>query len=144
MQKNPSTTGHVAVYADSAGTIQDGGALGQAAFKAVTDNAQTHVASVSGSPGVGAVATFADLDGTITYNTDFFRAQKSATFGGGGTTFTITDANVATTDVVQATLQSATNIVAFTATPQAGSILITFASDPGGNTTVVYTICQSQ
>jgi hypothetical protein len=78
-------SGHVAVFSDNTGTIQDGGALaaiafsgsyadlsgapsipsGQAAFKAVSDNTQTTVASLSGVFIAGHFAVFADNFGTL-------------------------------------------------------------------------------
>ena len=57
--------GHFATFADTGGTLQDGGAPGQAAFKAVSDNTKGTVASVNGATVVGRIATFVDTAGTV-------------------------------------------------------------------------------
>jgi hypothetical protein len=58
------TAGHIARFA-GASSIQDGGVLGLAAAKAVSDNTKSVVASVTGSFTAGHIATFADTAGTI-------------------------------------------------------------------------------
>jgi lysophospholipase L1-like esterase len=62
-----TTAGHIAVFADNAGTVSDGGSLslGTAASKAASDNSKANVASVSGTPTAGHLAVFADTAGTI-------------------------------------------------------------------------------
>ena len=63
------TAGHMAVFADTSGTIIDGGtpggATGTAAAKAASDNTKGVLASVAGSTVVGHVATFADTAGSV-------------------------------------------------------------------------------
>jgi len=58
-------SGHVAVFADTGGSITDGGVLGTAAAKAASNNASGTVASVSGTPTVGHLAIFTDSVGTV-------------------------------------------------------------------------------
>ncbi len=58
------TTGHIARFAGSS-SIQDGGVLGLAAAKSVSDNTKSIVASVTGTFVSGHIATFADTAGTI-------------------------------------------------------------------------------
>jgi hypothetical protein len=58
------TTGHVATFADAAGTVQDGGAIGTAAAQAASSVTGT-VAAVSGSVTVGHLAVFSNTAGTI-------------------------------------------------------------------------------
>lgn len=90
-----TTAGHLAIFTDTAGTVGDGGAppsipvtsvfgrtgavvatngdytigqitgAGQAAAKAVSDNSQSTVASLSGLFSIGHIAVFADNAGTI-------------------------------------------------------------------------------
>jgi len=58
--------GDFAVFADPNGSIKDGGAPGQAAFKNVTNNALPKVPSLaSGAYTVGDMAVFTDPNGTI-------------------------------------------------------------------------------
>ena len=59
------TSGHVAAYADTSGSILDGGVLGQAAHKAVSNNSQGTVASTNGSFTTGDILIAADISGTV-------------------------------------------------------------------------------
>lgn len=61
----PVTVNHVAQFADTAGTIKDGGVLGTAASKAASDNTKSNLASVSGTITANHVAQFADTAGTV-------------------------------------------------------------------------------
>ena len=65
----PVTTGHLAVFADINGTIEDGGTLpgsfGSAATKAASNPAQPDLASIIGVIIPGHIAIFADANGTI-------------------------------------------------------------------------------
>ncbi|TAL08151.1 MAG: hypothetical protein EPO02_13675 [Nitrospirae bacterium] len=94
---------HVAKFADTAGTITDGGILGTSASKNASDNASPTVASVSGSIIVGDVAIFSDTLGTIqdggTLGTSAF---KTASNNGSGTV-----ASVDTPIVIGNALQAA-------------------------------------
>lgn len=58
------TTGHIARFA-GASSIEDGGVLGLAAAKSVSDDKESVLAAVSGSFSVGNIAVFADTAGTI-------------------------------------------------------------------------------
>ena len=58
-------TGHILSQGASAGEVADGGVLGQAAAKAVSDNSKPSVASVLTVTTVGHVATFGDTAGSI-------------------------------------------------------------------------------
>ena len=58
-------SGHVAVFADVNGTIEDGGALGTSAYAAKSSNVSNIVACVSEPTAIGNMATFSDLNGTI-------------------------------------------------------------------------------
>jgi len=63
-----TTAGHLAVFADSNGTVSDGGAvgvLGTAATKTATNNGLTYVASVSGGTTTNHFAFFNDGLGTV-------------------------------------------------------------------------------
>lgn len=59
------TSGHIAAFTSANGTIGDGGVLGQAAAKAVSDNASGTVASVGSAVQVNYIAKFIDVSGTI-------------------------------------------------------------------------------
>lgn len=59
------TSGHIASFTSANGTIGDGGVLGQAAAKAVSDNSKATVASVSGAVTLNGLAVYADAAGTI-------------------------------------------------------------------------------
>ncbi len=63
-----TVVGHLAVFSDTVGTVQDGGSLGSfgtAASKTATDNTKTYLASVSGGTTANNVALFADGLGTV-------------------------------------------------------------------------------
>lgn len=63
-----TVVGHLAIFADTLGTIEDGGAtpvLGTAAAKNASDNAQPTVASVSGATSLFDVLVAADAFGTV-------------------------------------------------------------------------------
>ncbi len=59
------TINHIAQFTATNGTIGDGGVLGQAAAKAVSNNSNATVASVGGATIAGHIATFADVAGTV-------------------------------------------------------------------------------
>lgn len=130
MQKNPSVINGIPGYTDLGGTIQN--------KYAASDTAKVTLSSVDGPTGVGAIATFSDIFGTVKYGPGNVRAQQSNTYGGGGTSFIITDANITTAHNLQATLKAATTPVGFTAAPGSGNITITFAADPGPGTIINY------
>jgi hypothetical protein len=60
-----ATAAHVAVFADTAGTIEDGGVLGNAASKNVTDNTKPTVPSLVSPIVQGNVCFFANNSGSI-------------------------------------------------------------------------------
>lgn len=60
------STNHIAIFADTNGTIQDSGStVGTAASKTASNNADGTLASVSGGISAGHIATFADGNGTV-------------------------------------------------------------------------------
>lgn len=62
------TSGHLVIFADSNGTIQDGGptaTLGTAASKTASNNSDSNVASVNGGTTIGQFADFSDGAGTV-------------------------------------------------------------------------------
>lgn len=63
-QSGSVTAGHIARW-NASGVIDDGGVLGQAAAKDVSDSTKGSVASVSGVIAVNHIAKFADVNGTI-------------------------------------------------------------------------------
>lgn len=65
MSSGAITLNHVAQFADTNGTIKDGGVLGTAAAKAASDNTKTTVASVAGATIINHIATYTDTAGTI-------------------------------------------------------------------------------
>jgi hypothetical protein len=108
--------------------------LGQAAAKAVSNNALPSVASVNGATTVGGVATFSDTAGTVGQSPAAFRAQV-ATYAGGSASFSITDANVVVGDVVNVTFATQANPASILrAVAAAGSITIVASADPGAST----------
>ena len=60
-----TAVGHVATFADTLGTVQDGGAIGTAASKAASSGSSPTVASVTGAVSIGNLAVFADVNGTV-------------------------------------------------------------------------------
>jgi hypothetical protein len=139
----PVTNGDVAVFNGTSGQIKDGGALGQAAFKAVTDNSQTAVASFNPtnpfSTSGNTLAVFTNAaNGTIqSSGLGLFTIQPSS-FGGGSTSnaFTFTGMT-SSAKWVWASLLSATNNVAITkVVPGTNIVTISFTADPGAGTNV--------
>lgn len=65
MSSGAITLNHVAQFADTAGTVKDGGVLGTAAAKAASDNTKATLASVSAAPVSGNVTKFSDTSGTV-------------------------------------------------------------------------------
>lgn len=63
-QNGAVTAGNFVVW-HATGVIKDGGTPGQAAFKSVSDNTKSSVASVNGATTVNHVAVFADVNGTV-------------------------------------------------------------------------------
>lgn len=96
------TVNHVAQFADTAGTIKDGGVLGTAAAKAASNNSLGTVASVYNAGGITAnnIAIFRDTSGTVedsgvlapqnyTSNFQAFAHGNSYSLGAHGITGTI-------------------------------------------------------
>lgn len=140
-----STSGNIAVFKDNTGTVGNGGVAGTAAFKAASDNGNDKVASILGTTGTGAVATFADEIGTISYNPAQFRSS-TAILGGGASEQNIIDQFVTTAHHIHVNIRTIANPGA--GVPRAiclvpGTIKLTFASDPG-NTTLNYFYCLAQ
>lgn len=130
---NTSTVGNFAIFYDGNGTISNGGVVGEAGFKGVTDTSKSKVASVDGTTGIGAVATFADESGTITYDSAHFRSSTAA-LAGGSATQTISDANITTAHHVYVNIRTQANAGA--GKPNVlvntnGIITLIFAADPG-------------
>lgn len=65
MANGAVTTNHIAQFADTAGTLKDGGVLGTAAAKAASDNTKATLASVTAATTSGHLAQFNDTAGTI-------------------------------------------------------------------------------
>src|SRR5262245_47683493 len=61
----PIVGGNVAIFADSNGTLEDGGTLGKSAFKDVSDDSKTKVPTLSGAFTTNNIAGFADTSGTL-------------------------------------------------------------------------------
>jgi hypothetical protein len=145
------TTGHVATFA-SPTSIQDGGALGQAAFKAVSDNTKANVPSISLTPVVvGNIVNFGDTAGTIEdSNVAITAVQLKGSIkvanvlsgiGGTGVSYTVPVTGLLSTSIVVANLRVAgTNataaVNAVVAAP--GEFLITFTADPGAGSELSY------
>lgn len=147
------TTGHVATFA-SPTSIQDGGALGTAAFKAASNNALSTVSSVinPGTVTVGNVAEFGDVNGSV--EDSFFLAANlqdktnikanivtSGIGGSGAGPYTVTVTGLTATSIVCANLISspssataAVNIVE----ASLNEFNITFTADPGAGASIQY------
>lgn len=129
--KGAITSGHIASFADTAGTVQDGGVLGQAAAKAVSDNTKASVASVSAATVLNHMLVAADITGTIKDS----GAKIIAGTGGsaGGTPFfTITATGMTGSSIATANFQSLTTDAAITrVVPGTNTLTIFVAPDPG-------------
>jgi hypothetical protein len=124
-------------------SVEASAGLGQAAVKAVSNNALPSVASVNGATVAGSVATFQDATGTVGQNPAYFRAQV-ASYAGGSATFAITDANVVVGDVVNATFATQANAASIlTAVAGAGVINIVASANPGASS-VNYMVAKPQ
>ncbi len=60
-----TVVGHVAVFSDVSGTVEDGGALGTASSKDASANSEPTVASVRGATVANNAAVFFDTNGTV-------------------------------------------------------------------------------
>lgn len=69
--------------------------------------------------------------------------KKTDVWGGGGTTHSFTATDISVGSIVVATLLTATNIVPFTAAAGAGSLDVTFDSDPGAGTSLTYFVASA-
>jgi hypothetical protein len=61
----PVTPSHIAVFATMEGAVSDGGVLGNAAHKNVSDNTKPALVSINGSTAIGDLAAFSDVNGTL-------------------------------------------------------------------------------
>ncbi len=147
-----TVAGHVAVFSDVTGTIEDGGALpsfGTAATKAATDNAEAKVASVSGSFVVDEVLLAKDTSGTVKgaglVVTDFqlssqIKVNRTGNIGGAGAgPINVPVTGLTTNSVVVASVESSSNPVAVAVCDGAASSFnITFTADPGASCIISY------
>lgn len=125
---------HIAQFADTAGTIQDGGVLGNAASKTVSNVSLATVASVSGATVANHLPFFNDTTGTIVDSGTRVTAGNFS-FAGGATSVDIPVAVVTSSSVVIANKTSTTNAsyVNFVF-PSSGNITVFFNVDPGACT----------
>lgn len=145
----PVTPGHVAVFANANGTIEDGGVIGTAAAKAASDNAQPSLASVDGATVVGNLAMFADIGGTVedsgvvaadVQSSANIIAGKSADIGGAGAgPLAVAVTGLTAASVVVAVIESSSNAVSVVSCAAGvDSFDITFDADPGAACIVNY------
>jgi hypothetical protein len=149
-----TVVGHVATFADAAGTIQDGGALGTAAAKAASDNTKPSVASVSGATVANNILTAADTAGTVKDSgvaisslqpsANIKAAIVSTGIGGSGVgPYTVTVAGLTGSSIVHAQLNevgtpaTTTSAVHFIEA-SLDEFNITFTLDPGPGSSIQY------
>lgn len=128
------TLNHVAQFADTAGTLKDGGVLGTAAAKAASDNAKATVASVNGAVVSGNLAKYADTSGTVADQGVAFKSVGLAAVAGGAAAQTVTDAFCTSTSCVVASWNDTTNAVSIQKVAAGnGSFIVTSSADPGAS-----------
>lgn len=93
---------HIAQFADTSGTIQDGGVLGTAAAKAVSDNTKVNVASINGATTTNHVAQFSDSLGTIQDGGVLGQAAAKAVSDNTKTTLAAVTGSIAVNDILVA------------------------------------------
>lgn len=70
-------------------------------------------------------------------------AAGTASYAGGGTSSTVSVTGMQDTDIVLATLVTATNVVALRASHSSTTLTFTYASDPGTGTTIAYQVLRA-
>jgi len=134
MASGAITLNHVAQFADTAGTIKDGGVLGTASAKAASDNTKASLASVSGATVLGNLAKFADTAGTVIDQGVAFKSVAQAAVAGGAAAQTVTDAFCTTGSMVTASWNDTTNAVSIQKVAAGnGSFVVTSSGDPGAS-----------
>jgi len=143
------TAGHVATFS-GATSIQDGGSLGTAAFKAASDNTKSSLSSVSGSTVVGNVLQAADTSGTVEdsgfasaniQNKTNIVAGTAPVGGTGAGPYTISIPGAVIGSPVVANIQnSPTSVAVYKAVAGSNIIQILFSADPGGGSEVNYIV----
>lgn len=129
------TLNHVAQFADTAGTLKDGGVLGTAAAKAASDNGQASVASVSGATVTGNLAKFADTAGTVSDQGVAFKSVAGAAAAGGAAAQSFTDAFCTSGSCVVGNWNTQANAASvLTIVPGNGSFVVTSSADAGVGT----------
>jgi hypothetical protein len=129
------TTNHIAQIADANGSIKDGGVLGTAASKAVSDNTKATLASVSAATVLGNLAKFSDTAGTVADQGVAFKSVAGAVVAGGAAAQTVTDAFCTSASCVVATWNTQANAVSIQkVVPGTGSFVVTSSGDPGAST----------
>ena len=135
------TTGHVATFASST-SIQDGGALGNAAFKSVSNNSDPRVVSVTGILPVGNIPSFSDTSGSlqdssivasnVQIKTNIIAGQRI--FAGGSTSFSIGNALFTSSSIAVVSFLSQTNASSIvTVVPTTSNVTVNFSADPGAS-----------
>src|ERR1041385_6683551 len=148
-----ATAAHVAVFADTAGTIEDGGVLGNAASKNVTDNTKPTVPSLVSPIVQGNVCFFANNSGSIE-DLGVTIADPNATLiamlslipdpdkiiiSAGDRDAQVTDGVTSYSVIPAATMQSLVNAQwGATALPNPGSAAINTSTQAGVNLTLRY------
>lgn len=99
----------------------------------------------------GAITTALIATGNVTLGTlstgitpsHVVKFAGTATYGGGGTSSTVTVTGVLSSDLVIATLAGATTIVPFIAVPTTNTITFTYSANPGAGTSITYAVLRA-
>jgi hypothetical protein len=138
-----TVVGHIATFADTAGTVHDGGAIGTAATKAATNPSLPNVTSASGSFVVGELLSAADVSGTVQTSGYQIKGVPSLFVAGGSATFTVTDAFCTTSTIINLEFISQTNTSSLlTVFPDNGSFTVICNAAPGASS-IMYSLLKS-
>lgn len=135
--KGSITASHIPVFADTAGTIQDGGVLGTATPKSVSDNTKSTISSVSGTTVINNIVVAADTAGTIKDGGAHIISGQYQT--GGGFPFIVIPAPGVTPSsivnaMVSAVLAGNPSTVLIRVVPGTNQLTIFVSADPGVST----------